>query len=95
MPKPFVVFGSAEDPALRLSAFLTGRANRVGQLKDTETLRRYGVQFVDVTDVKDGESGHSVAITSPTVLSILRELPDPNGTNDVAALQKLIDQAGR
>ncbi|WGI23553.1 alpha/beta fold hydrolase [Amylibacter sp. IMCC11727] len=95
MPNPFVVFGSAEDPALRLSAFLSGRANRVGQLKDTETLRRYGVQFVDVTDVKDGESGHSVAITSPTILSILRELPDPNRTNDVTVLQKRIDDVSR
>lgn len=95
LPKPFVVFGSGEDPALRLSAFLTGRANRVGQLKDTETLRKYGVQFIDVSDVTDGESGHSVAITSPTVLSILRELPDPNGPNDVRILQTLIDDSVR
>ncbi len=95
LPKPFVVFGSSTDPALRLSAFLTARANRVGQLKDTKTLRKYGVQFVDVTDVKDGESEHSVAITSPTVLSILRELPDLNSPKDVRNIQAFIDEYAR
>nr|WP_325251008.1 alpha/beta fold hydrolase [Amylibacter sp.] len=96
LPKPFVIFGDEADIALKASAFLTGKNNRVGQLKDTEILRRYGVQFVNVTDVDDGEDrlSHSVAITSPTVLSILEKLPamGPLETqNEGAVLQRLLD----
>lgn len=96
LPKPFVVFGDEADIALKASAFLTGRSNRVGQLKDTEILRRYGVQFVNVTDIGDGDGplNHSVAITSPTVLSILEKLPVMGSLetqNEGAVLQRLLD----
>lgn len=99
-PKPFVIFGDEADLALKASAFLTGQSNRVGQLKDTEILRRYGVQFVNVTDINDSEDtlGHTVAITSPTVLSILQKLPvmgPLSYAQDGVALQRLIDAASR
>jgi esterase/lipase superfamily enzyme len=87
LPKPFIVFGNANDRVLRFSALLTGRAKRLGQLNDTESLRNKGIQFVDISVVTDGVNGHSVGITSPTVLSILRELPNPNAANDVRVLQ--------
>ncbi|GGA08095.1 hypothetical protein GCM10011498_04920 [Amylibacter cionae] len=100
LPKPFVIFGDEADLALKASAFLTGQSNRVGQLKDTETLRRYGVQFVNVTDIDDSDDklGHTVAITSPTVLSILQKLPvmgPLSYSEDGAVLQTLIDTAKR
>lgn len=99
LPKPFVIFGDSKDYALRISSFLTGQSARVGQLKDTESLRRFGVEFVDVSDIKDGDGAlnHTVAITSPTVLSILRRFPEPGtGTRlTVDSLQGLIDKATR
>lgn len=83
LPQPFVVFGDEKDLALKVSSFLTGRANRVGQLKRTETLKRKGVQFVDVTEIDDGAGPfkHAVPITSPTMLSILRNLQPADATN--------------
>ena len=98
MPDPFIVFGNTKDRALKLSAFLTGRSNRVGQLKDPKILRKYGVQFLDVTDVRDANGEHAVAITSPTILPLLRELPEPNSKNTFAQvrdLQTLIDASFR
>ncbi|MBR9864061.1 MAG: alpha/beta hydrolase [Rhodobacteraceae bacterium] len=100
LPEPFVIFGDEADLALKASAFLTGQSNRVGQLKDTEILRRYGVQFVNVTDINDSEDklSHTVAITSPTVLSILQKLSMTGPLSypeEGAVLQTLIDRAKR
>jgi esterase/lipase superfamily enzyme len=100
LPKPFVVFGDEADLALKVSSLLTGRASRLGQLNHTESLRRYGVEFVDVTDVRDGDGplNHAVALTSPTVLSILRTLPSDTriaAKRGVQKLQNLIDDATR
>lgn len=77
LPKPFVVFGDQEDLALRVSGLLTGRDQRVGQLRSTERLKPYGIEFVDLTGIDDGGSflKHSVALTSPTVLSLMRKFP--------------------
>jgi len=97
VPKPFVVFSDKKDHALKFMSFLTGRRKRVGQIVNAETLAKYDIDVVDTSVYKDGGGylNHSVALTSPTVLAILRklsvtaELFRKNGGNPRAVLQKM------
>ena len=78
LPRPFIIFGAQDDLALKLSSLLTGQRARLGQLNRTRVLGKYGIEVINLSNFKDGDGflNHSVAITSPTVLSILRQLPD-------------------
>ncbi len=78
LPKPFVIFSSKGDHALRLSALLTGENQRLGNLQSTEDLKGLGVLVVDLSNFKaQGDLlNHSSLATSPNLLAILRALPE-------------------
>lgn len=73
LPNPFVIFASKQDKALRLSARLTGRKERLGSAIRPEEFKQLGVTLINVSNFKGGDSlRHMTAATSPTVISILR-----------------------
>jgi len=73
LPDPFVIFASKQDKALRLSARLTGKKERLGSAIRPEEFKKLGVTLINVSDFKGGDSlKHMTAATSPTVISILR-----------------------
>lgn len=73
-PDPMLIFVSKKDFALKFSSFLTGKNSRLGVVDNLEVLKGSGVDIIDVSAFDDGDGflNHSVAITSPTVLNILR-----------------------
>ncbi len=99
IPKPFVVFSDKKDYALKFMSFLTGRRNRVGQIVNADTLSKYGIDVVDTSVYTDGDGylNHAVALTSPSVIAILRklsvaaELSRKNGGNPRNLLQKMFN----
>ncbi len=91
LPDPFVVFVSQRDPALRLSARLTGHDARLGNLASLASLETLGYQeiiIIDLTEARDAASRHLAAASSPAVISFLRQ------TEAVRAGLRT-DQAGR
>ncbi len=70
LPKPFLIFTSGHDRALSLSATLTGRSSRLGNLADLDKVAALDVTVVDVSAFSVG-SGHFNAGNSPTLLRIL------------------------
>lgn len=88
MPQPFVIFTSQKDRALRLSALLTGRKERLGNVADINELADLEVTLIDVTNFSDSFVGHFPQATSPALVKILKRL-----NNVEAAFQN--DSSGR
>lgn len=75
LPDPFVIFASKQDKALRISARLTGKKERLGSAIRPEEFKRLGITLINVSDFKGGDSlKHMTAATSPAVISILRSV---------------------
>ena len=74
LPQPFVIFTSKKDRALRLSARLSGKHGRLGNVQDVSELSELQVTLIDVTSFSDGLTGHFNAATSPALLQILKRL---------------------
>lgn len=72
LPQPFVIFVSRRDPALRLSARLTGHADRLGNIASIEEVAGLDVTVIDLSGARDAASRHLAAATSPTVIGFLR-----------------------
>ena len=73
LPEPFLVFTSAKDRALRISARLSGGPSRLGNLAKVDRLEGVPVQIIDVTAfAKDRGANHFTAGSSPALLAILR-----------------------
>lgn len=97
IPEPFVVFSDDKDIALKISSFLTGSRNRVGQITNSEILQKHGILLINVSDFKDGDGflNHAVSITSPSVIAIVKKLPTAveltreNGGNPQNLITKL------
>ncbi len=81
VPNPFIIFSSENDRALKVMSFLTGKQTRLGQLTGSEALDKHGVQIVNLSEFDDGDGflNHSVALTSPSVISIIKKLPATGG----------------
>jgi len=77
LPKPFVIFSSTQDFALRVSALLAGEKQRLGSLQSDNELAKTGVFVIDISNFStDGDwLHHSSFATSPTLLAVLRSLP--------------------
>ncbi|SIO44215.1 Esterase/lipase superfamily enzyme [Rhodovulum sp. ES.010] len=73
LPDPFVIFTSREDPALRLSARLTGHKDRLGNIRTVDEVAGLDVTVIDLTGADDAASRHLAAATSPTMISFLRQ----------------------
>ncbi len=78
LPQPFMIFVSRQDKALSLAGLLTGRKPRLGRIDSPDQLEGVkGVRVIDFTDLGDGEGlNHSVAVTSPAAISVLKGLID-------------------
>lgn len=88
LPQPFVIFTSQKDRALRLSARLSGKHERLGNVQNVNKLENLQITILDVTQFSEGPTGHFNAATSPALLQILKRL---NGVD--AAFRN--DRAGR
>ena len=71
LPEPFVIFTSQKDPALGLSARISGQPDRLGNLNTVAEIAGLDVTVVDLTEIDDAASQHEVAVTSPTILGFL------------------------
>lgn len=71
MSQPIVIFTSRRDPALALSARLTGRPSRLGNIDGVEALAGLDVTVIDLTEARDAEERHYAALTSPSVMRFL------------------------
>ena len=72
LPQPFFVFTNAGDRMLRLSARVTGEQDRLGTLTSPEPVADVSVTLVDVSALEDPGSSHLPALTSPTMIGLLR-----------------------
>jgi len=73
LPQPFMIFTSKTDKALRLSAFLTGEDQRVGNLASAADLSDLKVTIVDTTAFSTG-LGHFNMGDSPALLALLSQI---------------------
>ncbi|MBE9477587.1 MAG: alpha/beta hydrolase [Proteobacteria bacterium] len=97
VPKPFVVFASDNDRALKVMSFLTGKAPRLGQITNSEALDKHGIQVINLSEFDDGDGflNHTVALTSPRVIAIVNKIPTThelikqNNGNPESILQRL------
>ena len=75
LPQPFVVFTSARDRALALSARLAGESARLGNVRDVAVLAGLEVTLLEVGAFSQGD-GHFTAGTSPTLIRLLNRISD-------------------
>lgn len=75
LPQPFIIFGSDRGRAVRASALLTGKAERLGSLSDVSRLADLDLTFFDVSEFDLG-MGHFTAGDSPALLHILGRITD-------------------
>ena len=78
LPRPFVIFSSNKDRALRLSALIRGEKQRLGNLISADALAGLGVIVIDLSNFDTGGDWlrHSSIATSPNLQAILGSLPD-------------------
>jgi esterase/lipase superfamily enzyme len=70
--RPFILFLSNDDRALRLSGFIAGKQPRVGDYGNAEDLSKLGVVTVDLSQVKtDDRLGHTKFADNPVVIQLL------------------------
>ena len=74
LPDPFVIVASEQDRVLRLSAFLTGRQQRIGSKADRTYVEGLPISIVDVSALSDGAFDHSVVTGSPAAIGIIRRI---------------------
>jgi esterase/lipase superfamily enzyme len=84
-PGDMVIFVSARDPALRLSARLTGEPDRLGSIRSLERVADLPVTVIDVTQFDDAASRHFVVGTSPTILRMIENAGSLRAAFDAAA----------
>lgn len=69
LPDVFAVFVSKRDRALSLSALLTGRTQRLGNISETSELSDLNVVLIDVSDFSSG-LGHFNLANSPALIGL-------------------------
>ena len=74
LPQPSVILAAEKDRALRLSAFLTGRTDRLGSDVDRRAVGDLPITVIDVSAFSDGELEHKVALQSPAAIAVLNDL---------------------
>ncbi|MCA3513860.1 MAG: alpha/beta fold hydrolase [Rhodobacter sp.] len=87
LPQPFLILSSSRDRALRLSSFITGQPNRLGNISDIEQVSDLDVRVIDIAAYSTG-SGHFTIGDSPELITLL---------NNMGSVQAALDQdrAGR
>lgn len=75
LPKPFIIFVSNRDKALKLSAKLTGKTQRLGSLTNAGQLKGLDVTLIDISNFEGGDSlNHSTTATSPALIKLISGL---------------------
>ena len=70
--KPFILFLSGDDRALRISGLIAGNRPRLGGYEDAADIASYGVIAVDLTKVEAGDSlNHAKFADNPTLVTLL------------------------
>ena len=75
---PLSVFTSSNDRALRLSAGITGRQNRLGNIGTPEDVAEFDILLVDISAFRSGAgdwTNHATVATSPSLIQLFRGLP--------------------
>lgn len=73
LPQPFLILASDRDPALRLSARLTGERSRLGNISSAEDIATLDVTLVNVSQFRDSANTHLTAVSSPTLIRLISE----------------------
>lgn len=90
-PQHTIVLASAQDKALKVSALLTGRQNRLGNVTDRSAIEGFPISLIDASDLANGGLNHSVALTSPTAISIISNMVAQGNIAPEADLPLFID----
>lgn len=69
--KPFVLMLSDDDKALEISRFIAGDKPRLGGYKDAADIAQYGVNVVDLTQVKGDSLNHTKFAENPVLIKML------------------------
>ena len=88
LPQPFVIFGSDRDRFLRLSAQLTGQAERLGSLSDVSKVADLEVTLLDVSQFSEG-TGHFTLGDSPALILLLDRIGDLEGAFEKDRMSRL------
>ncbi|WP_393925956.1 alpha/beta hydrolase [Yoonia sp. R2-816] len=78
LPETFVIVVARQDRALRISGFLTGRGNSLGTQTDRSAVGDLPIDVVDVSELSIGGNEHSIGLSSPTAISIFKQLREEN-----------------
>ena len=73
-PQPSIILAAEKDRALRVSAWLTGRTNRLGSDVDRVAVGDLPIAVIDVSAFSDGQLEHKVALQSPAAIAVLNDL---------------------
>jgi esterase/lipase superfamily enzyme len=73
LPQPFYIFSSDKDKALRLSSFITGEPNRLGNIADISQVADLDVRVIDIGAFSTG-SGHFTVGDSPELITLLSNI---------------------
>jgi esterase/lipase superfamily enzyme len=73
LPQPFVIVASDKDRALRLSSFITGQPNRLGNMSDVEQVADLEVRVIDVAAFSTG-AGHFTIGDSPELIALMSKI---------------------
>lgn len=89
LPDPSVIFVSDQDIALRISAALTGRTNRLGSQIDGASVGDLPISIVDVSALSDGGLAHDVALSSPVAISVLTRLNENTLPSEITVPRRI------
>ena len=74
---PYIMLTNSADQALHLSSLLIGGRTKVGQLGFADNVSDLDVVIIDLTEMSSlAHLGHMVAATSPSAISLLRQIDD-------------------
>jgi len=75
LPQPFGIFTSRQDRALRLSAGLSGQADRLGSMPDAAQVADVDVTVYNLDRIDGGDAlHHMTALSSPASIAILSQM---------------------
>ncbi|MEM9966866.1 MAG: alpha/beta hydrolase [Pseudomonadota bacterium] len=76
LPQESVILAARQDIALRVSAWLTGRSNRLGSATDRVAVKDLPITVVDTSDLSDGGFSHKIPFSSIRAIELIKML-DP------------------
>ena len=92
LPQPFVIFSSRRDRLLLISAGITGQRDRLGSLDSIDEIADLDITVIDVSNIEDSLNdpfNHATAISSPTMIGLLRQLRGVNTSLDEATIANI------